>query len=381
MARLFPTREFFMRSQGQVRFIKISSRAQAIAAAVVIMALIAWAVSMAVLAWNQYSAKSERNQLIERQAQVATKEERQAAFAADLKAVTQDLEKRQEFLEAMAPLLPDDARDGDMSAEGSSDTPPDIESDTAGTVAEISALIPEAAGLARLEARQIAFTERLTRYADRRSARAVAAIRELGLNPDVMTRTADLGAMGGPLEILGNSPTGTVDPRFQRLGNSIARMSALERGLDAIPQVAPAHVRMVTSSYGYRRDPFTGAAAMHSGLDFRGPSGAPIYAAAKGKVSFVGTKSGYGRTVEISHGNGLMTRYAHMSRFDAQIGQTVDAGAIIGGIGSTGRSTGPHLHFEVRVNGRAVNPRPFLEKAPHVLEEARNGSSSAKARQ
>lgn len=110
---------------------------------------------------------------------------------------------------------------------------------------------------------------------------------------------------------------------------------------------------------------------MHSGLDFRGPIGAPIVAAAKGRVVFVGRRSGYGNVVEISHGNGLMTRYAHMSRFAARVGQQVGAGDRIGAIGNTGRSTGPHLHFEVRIHGRAVNPRTFLEKAPHVLEEIR----------
>ena len=110
---------------------------------------------------------------------------------------------------------------------------------------------------------------------------------------------------------------------------------------------------------------------MHSGLDFRGPKGAPILAAAKGRVSFVGRKSGYGNVVEVDHGNGVMTRYAHMSAFKSKVGQAVEAGQPIGAIGSTGRSTGPHLHFEVRINGRAVNPRPFLERAPDVLEEIR----------
>jgi murein DD-endopeptidase MepM/ murein hydrolase activator NlpD len=99
--------------------------------------------------------------------------------------------------------------------------------------------------------------------------------------------------------------------------------------------------------------------------------GAPIHAAAGGRVSFVGLKSGYGNVVEVTHGNGMMTRYAHMSRFAARVGQEVSAGEVIGHIGNTGRSTGPHLHFEVHINGRAVNPRPFLEAAPDVLEEAR----------
>jgi murein DD-endopeptidase MepM/ murein hydrolase activator NlpD len=148
-------------------------------------------------------------------------------------------------------------------------------------------------------------------------------------------------------------------------------MDALERGLAGIPQVMPADISMISSGFGYRSDPFTGAGAMHAGLDFRGPIGSPIHAAAKGVVSFVGQQNGYGNVVEVSHANGLLTRYAHMSQFHATVGQPVSAGDVIGAIGSTGRSTGPHLHFEVRINGRAVNPRPFLETAPHVLEEAR----------
>jgi murein DD-endopeptidase MepM/ murein hydrolase activator NlpD len=148
-------------------------------------------------------------------------------------------------------------------------------------------------------------------------------------------------------------------------------MASLERGLQEIPQVMPADIRSISSGFGYRRDPFNGHAAMHAGLDFRAPYGAPIHAAADGTVSFVGTKSGYGNVVEVSHGNGMITRYAHMSRFASRVGQDVKAGDVIGRIGNSGRSTGPHLHFEVRINGNAVNPRPFLESAPDVLEEAR----------
>ena len=148
-------------------------------------------------------------------------------------------------------------------------------------------------------------------------------------------------------------------------------MDALQRGLEGIPQVLPASLQFISSGFGYRSDPFTGGAAFHPGLDFRGPIGAPIYAAAKGQVSFVGQKSGYGNCVEVSHGNGLVTRYAHMSAFRTQLGHIVNAGELIGAIGSTGRSTGPHLHFEVRINDQPVNPRPFLEIAPDVLEKAR----------
>ncbi len=370
LADWFPDREFFMRSQGQVRFIKISSRMQKIAAAATVSALLVWAISMAIMAWSQYRAEADRVSLLEREAKVATAEDRVAEYADDLTKVTSDLAARQEFLEAATAAIPNDVK----LSEG--ETVTDSTSEANDTVSKVSALIPEAGELAKIEARQLALVEKLTRFADRRAARAAQAIRQLGLDPKTMQARLDTSAMGGPLELLSSGSSGGLDPRFERLGLSLARMNALERGLDSIPQVAPAHVKMVTSSYGYRRDPFTGAAAMHSGLDFKGPRGAPIYAAAKGRVTYVGGKSGYGKTVEISHGNGLMTRYAHMSNYAAKVGQTVEAGDVIGAIGSTGRSTGPHLHFEVRINERAVNPRPFLEKAPNVLKEARSGTRS-----
>jgi murein DD-endopeptidase MepM/ murein hydrolase activator NlpD len=356
----FPDREFFMRSQGQVRFIKVSSRVQMIAAGTLALVLLAWAVTMGAMAWAQYRAQADRDSLVEREARVATSEERFDAYRGNIKAVTADLKRRQDVLEDMTQMLPDDVVTGAPVSNS--------QGEAAKTVAKVSMVFPEAAGLARIEARQLAFAEKLTRYADRRSARAVSAMRKLGLDPRAVLAAEQRQAMGGPLEKLSS---GALDPRFERLGLSLARMDALERGLEGIPQFRPANVEMMTSSFGIRRDPFTGQAAMHSGLDFRGPIGAPIYAAAKGTVSFVGQINGYGNVVEISHGNGLMTRYAHMSKTHAMVGEPVEAGTVIGAIGSTGRSTGPHLHFEVRINGRAVNPRPFLEAAPDVLKEAR----------
>ena len=148
-------------------------------------------------------------------------------------------------------------------------------------------------------------------------------------------------------------------------------MDALQRWLQGIPQVIPAAAQYISSGFGYRSDPFDGDAAFHAGLDFKAPFGAPVFAAAWGRVAFVGQRNGYGNVVEIDHGNGLLTRYAHMSAFHARAGQPVRAGEVIGAVGSTGRSTGPHLHFEVRLNGQPVNPRPFLEVAPNVLQKAR----------
>ena len=361
LAAWFPDREFFMRSQGQVRFIRISSRMQIAAAALAVAALTFWIGSIAAMAVSQYLSRSDRVALLEREAKVTSAESRVAAYRGDLDSVADDLKRRQDFIEEMVDSLPADAK--------ADETVSDSSGEAAKTVSKVSAAIPEAGALARIEARQLAFVERLTRYADHRAARAAAAIRKLGLDPRTMTDSND--ARGGPLELLATESDGSLDPRFERLGASLERMEALERGLEGIPQVLPASLSMISSGFGYRHDPFNGHSAMHAGLDFRGPVGSPIYAAATGRITFAGVKSGYGNCIEISHGNGLVTRYAHMSAFRAKLGQEVEAGNVIGAIGSTGRSTGPHLHFEVRINGRAVNPRPFLEAAPHVLKEVR----------
>ena len=361
----FPDREFFMRSQGQVRFIKVSSRAQMLGAGAVAGALAMWAGTMGAVAIGHYLDQRDRLSLLQREAKVETAENRFSAYRDNLSKVADDLKRRQDVIEELTDTL-------DLPQKKGRDTVSDSSSEAAKTVQKVSAAFPEARGLATMEARQLAFVERLTRYADGRSQAAADTIRKLGLNPQSMLANAR-DAQGGPLNIVATSRDGTLDPRFERLGLSLARLEALQNGLEGLPQVLPADRNGISSGFGFRRDPFTGQGAMHAGLDFRGAIGSPIHAAAKGVVSFVGQRSGYGNVVEISHGNGLLTRYAHMSAFHAKVGQNVEAGDIIGAIGSTGRSTGPHLHFEVRINDRAVNPRPFLEAAPNVLEEARGG--------
>lgn len=355
-----------MRSQGQVRFVRLSSKVQALTVLGVATVALIYVVSMGGMAISQFAAQADRAALLKREAKVATAESRVTAYRQNLDGVVDDLTRRQSFIEEMVESLPDDIKEGETVSDSTDESTKAIE--------KIGAVLPEAAALARIEARQIAFAERLTRYADRRANHAAQAMRKLGLDPRRMFAPAQ-EAQGGPLLRLGTGRDGALDPRFERMALSLSRMAALEQGLSGIPQVMPADLSLMSSGFGFRRDPFNGHPAMHSGLDFKGPIGAPIMAAATGKVSFVGTKAGYGKTIEISHGNGLMTRYAHMSAYRARVGQEVEAGDVIGAIGNTGRSTGPHLHFEVRINDRAVNPRPFLEKARHVLEEARTAAA------
>lgn len=375
----FPDRELFMRSQGQVRFIKISARLQLTAAAIVAALVLAWVIAMAAMVVLQFTSTSQRLALLEREAKATSAETRVTSYRKNIDHVAADLQRRQAFIEQVVR-----SELGEMPAQSAPSIPgtvSDSSSVTAKAVAKISALLPSAAGLARIEQRQLAFAEQLTRLADSRAANAETAIRRLGLNPRMMlAKMNDRSAQGGPLLGAAND----LDPRFQRLGLSLARMSALEDGLAAVPHNLPASLEYISSGFGYRSDPFSGAAAFHAGLDFSGPVGAPIYAAASGTVSYAGIRQGYGNCLEITHGNGLLTRYAHMSAFRAHVGQAVAAGDTIGAIGSSGRSTGPHLHFEVRINDQPVNPRPFLEAPtrfganPDVFQKTRGRAAAVR---
>jgi len=367
LAQWFPDREFFMRSNGEIKFLKVSARLQKRVALIVAGAVLLWLLIGLALGVNQVRMAFQQAAIDAREAKIQTSEERVAEYRDSVDEVAKDLTRRQDFLENLTEsYFADDAAAAEAVAGQEDANPGDADE----TVKTIGALIPEAAGLARLEARQIAFVTQLSAAADRRAERAERAIRQLGLDPKQVTR-ADTSGQGGPfIPFFGSKKAErSLDPRFAALSDKLARMDALERSLVAMPSAKPARTGAALSSgFGYRRDPFTGRAAMHSGIDFKGPQGLPILAAATGKVSFAGRKSGYGNCVEISHGNGLVTRYAHLSKIGVRVGQRVTKGANIAAMGSTGRSTGTHLHFEVRLNGRAINPKPFLEAKRDVLK-------------
>lgn len=144
-------------------------------------------------------------------------------------------------------------------------------------------------------------------------------------------------------------------------------LSALEQGAaqheaawNAFPGRRPLGPGRIGSPFGNRADPFTHHLSFHPGVDLVAPTGTPILAAGAGRVIYAGPMPGYGNTVEIDHGNGFITRYAHASKIEVHVGQTVQPGESIAKVGSTGRSTGPHLHFEVRVDNRPVNPSDYL---------------------
>ncbi|MFK7843276.1 MAG: M23 family metallopeptidase [Sphingorhabdus sp.] len=359
---MFTDREFFMRSHGQVRFLTISAVLQKRVVYSIAVALTVWLLITLAMMINQLTVTGERMALAAKEAQVNSTESRVASYKESIGGVAADLEQRQDVLDQITEQFI-----GEQSevADPSQSDPDDAQ--LSENTRKISAAFPEAAHLAQLEARQISFARRLTRAANQRTAQAAAAIRKFGLNPENLAKNS-VDAMGGPLIPFFKDQGQQLHPTLERLNLALQRMDALERTLVAIPSGMPASTEMLSSSYGYRRDPFTGGGAMHSGMDFKGPHGQPILAAAGGEVTHAGWKSGYGKTVEITHGNGLMTRYAHLSRIGVTAGQKIEQGLQLGAMGSTGRSTGTHLHFEVRLNGKAINPRPFLEANTDVLK-------------
>ena len=198
--------------------------------------------------------------------------------------------------------------------------------------------------------------------AERAAARDTAIVAETGLDPAKLSPPRGQGGVGGPYIPAGIEPDApALDPALAQAVRDVATAERLKGLLGFMPVRMPlSGDPELTSPFGYRADPFLGRLALHPGVDLAEPYGTEIRAAAAGRVAHAGPAGGYGIMVEIDHGNGLSTRYAHMSEALVAEGEEVDKGAVLGRLGSTGRSTGPHLHYEVRVDGEPVDPERFL---------------------
>ncbi|BAV65806.1 peptidase M23 [Sphingobium cloacae] len=171
----------------------------------------------------------------------------------------------------------------------------------------------------------------------------------------------------GDASEINTSPLGPSDVGFSNIFASLERMDGNAKSTAYIPSGRPVEKLSLTSNFGVRSDPFNSRARMHKGIDIPGPIGTPIYATADGIVSRSGWASGYGNLVQISHGQGMETRYGHMSKLLVAANSYVRRGQVIGLMGSTGRSTGSHLHYEVRVDGQAINPIPFVAGPDYLI--------------
>ena len=214
--------------------------------------------------------------------------------------------------------------------------------------------------LDRVESRQTATLNTLEERYDSKAKRIRGVLADLGM--DGKKVAAPVAAVGGPfVPVTLRKDAGAFERQLYRVHVARANADRLTNTLSAVPVRKPIVGEIdLSSGFGVRSDPFLGRPAMHTGLDFRSGTGDPVRATANGVVETAGWNGGYGKMVEVDHGNGFSTRYGHMSEIEVKVGQKIKIGQVVGRVGSTGRSTGPHLHYETRIDGDAVDPQKFL---------------------
>ena len=228
--------------------------------------------------------------------------------------------------------------------------------------------------LAGLHESQTALLDRLSGTAQSEVDRLQFLLASAGLNVDRILKRQGVEntAQGGPFE-----PAGTASPESKIPDVEVAltdanslldRLEGLQRVVRALPLSAPLDYYYISSPYGKREDPINGESAIHRGLDFGSKQQATVFSTAPGMVTFAGWNGHFGRFVEIDHGNGIVTRYGHLRRIYVKRGQKIDFRVKIGQMGSSGRSTGTHLHYEIHVNGASVDPMKFLKAGKNVFK-------------
>jgi murein DD-endopeptidase MepM/ murein hydrolase activator NlpD len=217
--------------------------------------------------------------------------------------------------------------------------------------------------LQAIESQQLTRIAALADNAFRNADAISQALESAGLPVDSDFGKSDTG---GPLIPLDSSMV--FDSKVRELDEALDALDRLKTEARRLPLANPAPGRSVTSPFGVRTDPLLGTAALHSGMDFRAPTGMPAKVTAHGVVVKAGWNGGYGRMVEVDHGNGFTTRYGHLSKISVTVGERLDAGDVVGKTGSSGRSTGPHLHYEIRHNGEAIDPLRFLRVGKKVAQ-------------
>ena len=225
-----------------------------------------------------------------------------------------------------------------------------------------SVLVRLQTSLDQVEGRQMAALSSVEDRMESRVRRMRGVFTDLGLDMAQLEAATPRAGVGGPYVPVKLAPdAGAFERQLYRINITRAQAERLNRTLALVPYRKPVIGEVeFTSGFGVRSDPFLGRPAMHTGLDFRAATGDPVRATANGKVISSGWAGGYGRMVEIDHGNGLSTRYGHLSEIGVKVGDQIKIGQVIGAVGSTGRSTGPHLHYETRIDGEAVDPQRFL---------------------
>lgn len=364
--RLFATRQFIVRGAGSTVAVSLSSRLQMRLAAVLVVGTLGVGYILVETIGDRMRLFQLTNEVAGLRESARIEGARAEADRARLEILDREHEDAVQLASDEGRTLADQKNDIERLA---------AERDQAATQRDKALAERDAAWTASLE---------VLLHLDAKTHTTIAEVERIisstGLNPSRMIKvpvSEDRNApRGGPFVPWQGQPTaaaataGSIDLRSaDDVAQGLSRLQALRDILAHVPLASPVGQVEILNGYGYRVDPFSGFGALHEGLDLRSRNGNVIYATAAGTVSFAGWKGDYGNTVDIDHGFGLVTRYAHLSRIDVRAGDIVALHRPLGLIGATGRATAVHLHYEVRVDGRARNPVNFL-KADRYLPEA-----------
>lgn len=223
--------------------------------------------------------------------------------------------------------------------------------------------------LDRIAAAQAAYVDQLALTVVKRNDQIATILKGIGRDVPAPSSTAPAG-LGGPyVPALANADPVLFKSSVARASSEIQRYTAIRKLAAALPLTVPVPDPQVTSGFGTRIDPFLGTPALHTGIDYRALQGQPVTATAAGTVvaADLGYNGGYGNMVDIDHGNGIVTRFGHLSEIDVKVGQPVSKGMVIGKAGATGRATGPHVHYELRVNDDAIDPTSYIAAGDKLL--------------
>lgn len=231
--------------------------------------------------------------------------------------------------------------------------------------------------LAEIDTAQQSLINNVEEVTDRRvrELKSIISMTKVVDPEELLERTADGGsAQGGPFidladsdALAGGGDESAFAKQLFRVSQNLKKVADLEESIAGMPLASPLVSYRKTSSFGPRRDPFNGRMAFHSGEDMAAYYGAPVYSPAAGKVTYAGWKGGYGRVIEVDHGNGFRTRYGHLGKISVKTGQEIAFREVLGKVGSSGRSSGPHLHYEVWFDGTVRNPSKFIEAGHYVF--------------
>ena len=420
--RLFPERQFVVRTEGRVSYFKVSQPLQIVMSGVVAVAL-SWSTFTSVsflmhdqvlqakddeIAGARLAYRSLLNEVAEYQRKFAsiTKDleenhslmlglvEKNAALQRNLSSVSRRLEitaaERQQVISARERLKEQLATlENEMTSLSGrnfalKDNLNAVESDLHLIMTERNKAQNDSSRmrnrveeltsrLKELQETEGEVVQRMNERAGDQIAGLEKVIELTGLEPDRLLGVSeeDKSGVGGPFIPVepDGLPAGDLKLELANLDRNLNRLESLQESITRVPLAAPLTSYYITSSYGKRKDPMTNRWSAHYGVDLGGPVKSPVFSTAAGKVTYAGWKGRYGRLIEIDHGLGLKTRFAHLSKVLVKVGQEVKFHEKIGLLGSTGRSTGPHLHYEVVFNNKPLNPLKFIRAGKYVFKD------------